>query len=181
MLHVELLVERDDLGDDVRVEAEQGVVEEAREVPGQLVVLLEAGAQARRQRLDVRDARVGRGVVARVVVLAGHVERRVHAGVEGPVVAPLDLRGHMAFVVVVVVVVLAVRRRRRAAPVLRALVVVVVALGLVVLDVRLCRSNLQLDFNVSIRDSFDAKLSAVLRELDESNRLVQKSAKSTSI
>ena len=42
-------------------------------------------------------------------------------------------------------------------------------------------SNLQLDFNVSVHDSFDASSSAVLRELDESNRFVQKSAESTSI
>ena len=43
------------------------------------------------------------------------------------------------------------------------------------------KPNLQPDFNVSIRDSFDATSSAVLRELDESNRFVQKSAESTSI
>ena len=42
-------------------------------------------------------------------------------------------------------------------------------------------SNLQLDFNVSVRDSFDEISSAVLRELDQSNRFVQKSAESTSI
>ena len=42
-------------------------------------------------------------------------------------------------------------------------------------------SNLQPDFNVSICDGFDAISSAVLRELDESNRSVQKSAESTSI
>ena len=41
--------------------------------------------------------------------------------------------------------------------------------------------NLQPDFNVRIFDGFDARLSAVLRELDESNRFVQKSAESTSI
>jgi hypothetical protein len=42
-------------------------------------------------------------------------------------------------------------------------------------------SNIQPDFNVRVRDSFDAISSAVLRELDESNRSVQKSAESTSI
>jgi len=42
-------------------------------------------------------------------------------------------------------------------------------------------SNIQLDFNVSERDRFDASSSALLRELDESNRFVQKSAESTSI
>ncbi|KAH8047417.1 hypothetical protein JL722_13044 [Aureococcus anophagefferens] len=42
-------------------------------------------------------------------------------------------------------------------------------------------SNLQPDFNVRICDSFDASSSAVLRELDQSNRFVQKSAESTSI
>ena len=42
-------------------------------------------------------------------------------------------------------------------------------------------SNIQIDFNVSVRDSFDAISSALLRELDESNRFVQKSAESTSI
>jgi len=42
-------------------------------------------------------------------------------------------------------------------------------------------SNLQLDFNLSVRDSFDVTFSAVLRELDESNRFVQKSAESISI
>ena len=44
-----------------------------------------------------------------------------------------------------------------------------------------CKSNLQLDFNVSVFEFFDASTSAVLRELDESNRSVQKSAESTSI
>ena len=41
--------------------------------------------------------------------------------------------------------------------------------------------KLQPDFNVSVFDGFDARLSAVLRELHESNRFVQKSAESTSI
>ena len=44
-----------------------------------------------------------------------------------------------------------------------------------------CKSNLQPDFNVSVFESFDTSTSAVLRELDESNRFVQKSAESTSI
>ena len=43
------------------------------------------------------------------------------------------------------------------------------------------KSNLQPDFNVSVRDRFDTSTSAVLRDLDESNRFVQKSAESTSI
>jgi hypothetical protein len=43
------------------------------------------------------------------------------------------------------------------------------------------KSNLQPDFNLRVCDRFDARLSAVLRELDESNRFVQKSAESTSI
>ena len=43
------------------------------------------------------------------------------------------------------------------------------------------KSNLQPDFNVSVCDSFDAISSALLRELDESNRSVRKSADSTSI
>ena len=43
------------------------------------------------------------------------------------------------------------------------------------------KSNLQPDFNVRVIDGFHARLSAVLRELDESNRFVQKSAESTSI
>ena len=43
------------------------------------------------------------------------------------------------------------------------------------------KSNLQPDFNMRVCDRFDARLSAVLRELDESNRFVQKSAESTSI
>jgi alpha-tubulin suppressor-like RCC1 family protein len=42
-------------------------------------------------------------------------------------------------------------------------------------------SNLQLDFNVSVRDSFDKISSVVLRELDESDRFVLKSAESTSM
>ena len=42
-------------------------------------------------------------------------------------------------------------------------------------------SNLQPDFNLRVIDRFDARLSAALRELDESNRFVQKSAESTSI
>ena len=41
--------------------------------------------------------------------------------------------------------------------------------------------NLQHDFNVSVCDGFDATSSAVLRELDESTRSVQKSAESTSM
>ena len=43
------------------------------------------------------------------------------------------------------------------------------------------KSNLQPDFNVRVCDRFDARFSDVLRELDESNRSVQKSAESTSI
>ena len=43
------------------------------------------------------------------------------------------------------------------------------------------KPNLQPDFNVRICDSFDASSLTVLRELDESNRFVQKSAESTSI
>ena len=43
------------------------------------------------------------------------------------------------------------------------------------------KSNLQPDFNVRVCDRSDARFSAVLRELDESNRFVQKSAESTSI
>ena len=43
------------------------------------------------------------------------------------------------------------------------------------------KSNLQPDFNVSVFECFDTSTSTVLRELDESNRFVQKSAKSTSI
>ena len=42
-------------------------------------------------------------------------------------------------------------------------------------------SNLQPDFKMSVCDSFDANSSAVLRELDEGDRSVQKSAESTSI
>jgi hypothetical protein len=42
-------------------------------------------------------------------------------------------------------------------------------------------SNLQPDFNVSVRDSLDATFSAALRDLDESHRFVQKSAESTSM
>ena len=42
-------------------------------------------------------------------------------------------------------------------------------------------SNLQPDFNVRLCDGFDARPSSMLRELDESNRFVQKSAESTSI
>ena len=42
-------------------------------------------------------------------------------------------------------------------------------------------SNLQPDFNVRACDGFDAISLAWLRELDESNRFVQKSAESTSI
>ena len=42
-------------------------------------------------------------------------------------------------------------------------------------------SNLQPDFNVRVCDRFDARFSAVLRELDESHRFVQKSAESTSM
>ena len=42
-------------------------------------------------------------------------------------------------------------------------------------------SNLQPDFNVRVCDRFDASSFAVLRELDESHRSVQKSAESTSM
>ena len=44
-----------------------------------------------------------------------------------------------------------------------------------------CESTIQPDFNVSVHDSLDARFSAVLRELDESNRFVRKSAESTSM
>ena len=44
-----------------------------------------------------------------------------------------------------------------------------------------CKSNLQPGFNVRVIDGFDASSSASLRELDETDRLVQKSAESTSI
>jgi hypothetical protein len=44
-----------------------------------------------------------------------------------------------------------------------------------------CKSNLQSDFNVRVFECFDKSTSAVLRELAESNRFVQKSAESTSI
>ena len=43
------------------------------------------------------------------------------------------------------------------------------------------KSNLQPDFNVGVFEWFDTRSSAVLRELDASNRSVQKSAESTSI
>ena len=43
------------------------------------------------------------------------------------------------------------------------------------------KSNLQPDFNVRVFECFDTSSSAVLRELDKSNRLVQKSAESTPI
>ena len=43
------------------------------------------------------------------------------------------------------------------------------------------KSNLQPDFNVRVCECFNATFSASLRELDESNRSVQKSAESTSI
>ena len=43
------------------------------------------------------------------------------------------------------------------------------------------KSNIQPDFNVRVCDGFDASSSSMLRELDESNRFVQKSAESTSI
>ena len=44
-----------------------------------------------------------------------------------------------------------------------------------------CKSNLQIDFNVRVFECFDTSTCAVLRELAESNRFVQKSAESTSI
>ena len=43
------------------------------------------------------------------------------------------------------------------------------------------KSNIQYDFNVRVFEWFDTSTSAVLRELAESNRFVQKSAESTSI
>ena len=43
------------------------------------------------------------------------------------------------------------------------------------------KSNLQPDFNVRVIERFGPDFFAVLRELDESNRFVQKSAESTSI
>ena len=43
------------------------------------------------------------------------------------------------------------------------------------------KSNLQLDCNVSVFECSDTSTSAVLRELDESHRFVQKSAESTSM
>ena len=44
-----------------------------------------------------------------------------------------------------------------------------------------CKSNLQPDFNVRVFECLDTSTFAVLRELAESNRFVQKSAESTSI
>jgi hypothetical protein len=44
-----------------------------------------------------------------------------------------------------------------------------------------CKSNLQPDFNMRVCECFDTRTSAVLRELAESNRFVQKSAESTSM
>ena len=43
------------------------------------------------------------------------------------------------------------------------------------------KSNLQPDFNARVIERFDTSSSALLRELDESDRFVQKSAESTSI
>ena len=43
------------------------------------------------------------------------------------------------------------------------------------------KPNLQPDFNMSVFECFDTSSSAGLRELDESNRFVQKSSESTSI
>ena len=43
------------------------------------------------------------------------------------------------------------------------------------------KSNLQPDFNVRVFEEVDTRSSALLRELDESDRFVQKSAESTSI
>ena len=43
------------------------------------------------------------------------------------------------------------------------------------------KSNIQSDFNVRVFECFDTSASAVLREIDESNRPVQKSAESTTI
>ena len=43
------------------------------------------------------------------------------------------------------------------------------------------KSNLQPDFKVSVFESFDASSSTLFRDLDESDRFVQKSAESTSI
>ena len=48
-------------------------------------------------------------------------------------------------------------------------------------SISVCKSNLQPDFNVRVFECFDTSTSAVLRELAESNRFVQKSAESTSI
>jgi len=60
---------------------------------------------------------------------------------------------------------------------------VLVAVERLVRDPRepVCKSNLQPDFNVRVFECFDTSTSAVLRELAESNRFVQKSAESTSI
>ena len=49
------------------------------------------------------------------------------------------------------------------------------------LPVAVWKSNLQPDFNVRVFECFDTSPSAGLRELDESDRSVQKSAESTSI
>ena len=48
-------------------------------------------------------------------------------------------------------------------------------------SIAVCKSNLQPDFNVRVFECFDTIASAVLRELAEINRFVQKSAESTSI
>ena len=47
--------------------------------------------------------------------------------------------------------------------------------------VPVCKSNLQPEFNARVIERFGPDSSVVLRELDESNRFVQKSAESTSI
>ena len=66
-------------------------------------------------------------------------------------------------------------------PARRLVVAAVLVRDAVALDGPVCKSNIQPDFNVSVFECFDANFLAVLRELDESNRSVQKSAESTSI
>ena len=50
-----------------------------------------------------------------------------------------------------------------------------------ILSMTVWKSNLQADFNVRVIERFGPNSSVVLRELDASNRSVQKSAESTSI
>ena len=133
---------------------------EVRRVEERAVLVVELGPALE----DLLRARVDRVVVALDVGVGREVRRRERVRRGGRRVGRRE-RGRVA------------GRERRP----RELGRVDLVEERVALDRPVPNSNLQLYFNVRVCDGFDATSLAWLRELDESNRFVQKSAESTSI